>query len=131
MQKITAQLMFEGHAEEAMNFYLTLFKDSKLVEIKRYGPGQPGAEGTVMHATFTLAGQTFTCIDSYVKHDFTFTPSITLSVDCATPEETEFLFGRLSVGGKVFMLLDTYPFSEKFGWVADKYGVSWQLNLKR
>jgi predicted 3-demethylubiquinone-9 3-methyltransferase (glyoxalase superfamily) len=69
------------------------------------------------------------CIDSSMKHDFTFTPAISLFVNCDTEEELGELFATLSQGGQVFMPLDTYPFSKKFGWVADRYGVSWQLNL--
>jgi predicted 3-demethylubiquinone-9 3-methyltransferase (glyoxalase superfamily) len=131
MQKITNQLLFNGEAEEAMNFYISLFPDSKIEHIQRYGPNEAGPEGTVVHAVFTLAGQTFTCIDSSVKHNFTFTPAMTLSISCATPQETDDLFEQLSAGGQVFMPLSAYPFSEKFAWVADKYGVSWQVNLKR
>ncbi len=66
--------MFDGEAEEAMNFYTSLFYESKILSITRYGPGEAGAEGTVMHATFSLGGQEFMCIDSNVKHEFTFTP---------------------------------------------------------
>ncbi|MBI4165340.1 MAG: VOC family protein [Acidobacteria bacterium] len=131
MQRVTTFLMFEGKAEEAMNFYTSLFENSRILSITRYGPNEAGAEGTVMHATFSLSGQEFMCIDSYVKHGFTFTPSISLYVSCETEEETERLFGKLSQGGQILMPLDRYPFSEKFGWVCDQYGVSWQLNLAK
>ena len=76
-------------------------------------------------------GQVFMCMDSNVKHDFTFTPSLSLYVACATEEEIDRLFEQLSQGGAVAMPLAAYPFSDKFAWVADKYGVSWQLNLER
>ncbi|HEX6969270.1 MAG TPA: VOC family protein [Micromonosporaceae bacterium] len=128
-QKITTFLMFEGQAEEAMAFYLSLFKDAEIVAISRYGADGPGAEGTVRHATFTLAGQRFMCIDSYVKHDFTFTPSMSLYVDCETEKEIDDLYAALVAGGKALMPLGTYGFSAKFGWVNDRFGVSWQLNL--
>jgi predicted 3-demethylubiquinone-9 3-methyltransferase (glyoxalase superfamily) len=82
-----------------------------------------------MQATFTLAGQTYMCIDSPVKHDFTFTPAMSLFVDCADEAELDTLFARLSEDGQVLMALDNYGFSHKFGWLADKFGVSWQLNL--
>ena len=95
------------------------------------GANEAGAEGTVVHATFTLGGQVFMCMDSNVKHDFTFTPSLSLYVACATEEEIDRLFEQLSQGGAVAMPLMAYPFSDKFAWVADKYGVSWQLNLER
>ncbi|MEK4707270.1 VOC family protein [Bacillus sp. FSL R10-2780] len=128
-QKITTFLMFEGKAEEAMNFYTSLFNQSEIVNISRYDEKGPGKEGTVIHATFTLNGQEFMCIDSYVKHDFTFTPSMSLYVTCETEEEIETVFNKLAQDGKVLMPLGSYPFSKKFGWLNDKYGVSWQLTL--
>jgi predicted 3-demethylubiquinone-9 3-methyltransferase (glyoxalase superfamily) len=128
-QKITTFLMFEGKAEEAMTFYLSLFDDAKVVDITRYGPGQPGAEGTVQHATFTLAGQEYMCIDSNVAHAFGFTPAISLYVQCDSADEIERLFAALSEQGQVLMGLDSYGFSTRFGWVSDRFGVSWQLNL--
>ncbi len=86
-------------------------------------------EGSVMQATFTLAGQTFMCVDSAAKHDSSFTPSMSLFVDCADEAEIDDMFAKLSDGGQVFMPLNSYPFSRKFGCQSDKYGVSWQLNL--
>lgn len=129
MQKITTFFMFTGKAEEAMNFYVSLFKDSSVEHIKRYGANEPGTEGSVMHAVFLLNGQRFMCIDSNASHGFGFTPSMSLYVDCSTEEEIDLLFAKLSEGGQVFMPLNQYPFSKKYGWVADKYGVSWQLSL--
>lgn len=128
-QKIKTFLMFSGQAEEAMNFYVSLFEHSQITSIKRYGPNEAGAEGTVEVATFTLHGQTFMCIDSSVKHNFTFTPAISLYVDCDTEEEIDRVFGTLAEGGRVYMPLAAYPFSEKFGWVGDRFGVTWQLSL--
>lgn len=128
-QKITTFLMFAGQAEEAMTFYTGLFPNSEIVSLQRYGPDQPGgAEGSIFHATFTLNGQRFMAIDS-AGHAFTFTPAISLSVGCETEAEIDRLFARLSEGGSVLMPLDAYPFSRKFGWVADRFGVSWQLTL--
>jgi predicted 3-demethylubiquinone-9 3-methyltransferase (glyoxalase superfamily) len=129
MQKIITFLMFEGQAEEAMNFYISLFKDSAILNITRYGPNESGAEGSVVHATFTLNGQEFMCIDSSVKHQFTFTPAISLYVTCESEAEIDRLYKELSDGGEVLMPLDAYPFSQKFGWVADRFGVTWQLTL--
>lgn len=128
-QKITPFLMFEGKAEEAINFYISVFENSRLVSMQRYGPGEAGAEGSVMKATVSLAGQMIACIDSPVKHGFTFTPSISLFVDCTDEREVDDLFGKLSEAGKVLMPLNSYGFSRKFGWVADRFGVSWQINL--
>ena len=127
--KIITHLMFEGVAEEAMNFYVSLFADSEINQVDRYGPGEPGAEGTVKIATFTLAGQEFLCIDSPVKHAFTFTPSVSLFVDCESEAELERVFAQLSADGKVLMPVANYGFSTKFGWLCDRFGVSWQLNL--
>ncbi|MFD0679332.1 MULTISPECIES: VOC family protein [unclassified Paenibacillus] len=128
-QKITTFLMFEGKAEEAMNFYTSLFEQSEILSIERYGANEAGAEGTVVKAAFALNGQVFMCIDSSVKHGFTFTPAISLYVSCDTEEEISKVYERLSHDGAVLMPLGKYPFSNKFGWVQDKYGVSWQLNL--
>jgi predicted 3-demethylubiquinone-9 3-methyltransferase (glyoxalase superfamily) len=128
-QSIRTFLMFEGQCEQAINCYVSLFDDAAVTAIRRYGPEGPGAEGSVVQATFTLRGQSFMAIDSPVKHGFTFTPSMSLFVDCADEAEIDRLFARLSEGGKILMPLDAYPFSRKFGWVADKFSVSWQLNL--
>ncbi|HEU4552892.1 MAG TPA: VOC family protein [Chitinophaga sp.] len=129
MQKITTFLMFEGQAEAALNFYISLFKDSQIISITRYGPNEPGTEGSVMHATFSLNGQQFMAIDSNVHHQFTFTPAISLYVSCETEQEIDTLFAQLSAGGSVLMPLSQYPFSKKFAWVNDRFGVSWQLSL--
>jgi predicted 3-demethylubiquinone-9 3-methyltransferase (glyoxalase superfamily) len=80
-------------------------------------------------ASFTLSGQDFLCIDSPVKHAFTFTPSISLFVDCESADELDEAFRRLSAGGGVLMPINNYGFSKRFGWVNDRFGVSWQLNL--
>lgn len=128
-QKITTFLMFQGNAEEAMTFYLSLFDDASVVAINRYGAGGPGPEGTVEHATFALAGQEFMCIDSAVKHAFTFTPAMSLFVQCRDEPELDRLYTALADGGSELMALGNYGFSAKFGWVNDRFGVSWQLNL--
>jgi predicted 3-demethylubiquinone-9 3-methyltransferase (glyoxalase superfamily) len=128
-QKITTFLMFEGVAEEAMNCYVSLFDDAEVLAITRYGPDEAGAEGSVMHATFRLADQEYMAIDSSVQHAFTFTPSMSLYVQCETEAEIERLFAALSEKGETLMPLDSYGFSTRFGWVSDRFGVSWQLNL--
>ncbi len=133
MQKITTFLMFVGRvgrAEEAMNLYTSLFKQSEILSITRYGENEAGAVGTVQHATFTLNGQEFMCIDSNAPHPFTFTPSVSLYVRCDTEAEIDAVFAKLSQDGQIHMPLDEYPFSKKYGWVSDKFGVSWQLNLE-
>lgn len=130
-QKITTTLMFFGQAEEAMNFYTSIFKESEIISITRYGVEGPGKEGSVMHATFSLKGQVFMCIDSSVKHEFTFTPAISLYVTCDSEEEIDQYFEKLSKNGHIHMPLAEYPFSEKFCWVDDQFGVSWQLTLEK
>lgn len=129
MKKVASFLMFEGNAEEAMNYYVSLIEDSSVTSIVRYGPEGPGAEGSIVQATFTLKGQEFMCIDSHVKHAFTFTPSFSIFVTCDTEEEIDRLYGILPEGGKVLMPIGDYGFSKRFGWIVDRFGVSWQLNL--
>lgn len=127
--KIHPFLMFEGKAEEAMNFYISLFPGAEVLDIVRYGPGQPGAEGSVMKASFSLRGLTILCIDSIVKHGFTFTPAISLFVECESEDEINRVTSALLADGNALMPLGEYGFSRKFAWVSDRYGVSWQLNL--
>jgi len=129
IQKIHPFLMFEGQAEEAMNLYVSVFDDAEIINITRYGAEQPEAEGTVMHSLFSIKGQQIMCSDSYVKHNFSFTPSISMFVACDSEEELERVFEMLGEGGNVYMPIDNYGFSKKFGWVGDKFGVTWQLNL--
>ena len=130
MQKISNFLMFEGKAEEAMNFYISLFENSKVEHIIKCGPNQGGVEGSIMHAKFTLNGRAFMCIDSAVKHQFTFTPAMSLYVDCGSEAEVDKLFSALSEGGQVLMPLGAYPFSKKYAWLSDRFAVSWQLSYK-
>ena len=127
--RISPFLMFQGSAEEAMRFYVGLFARSEVRSVERYGADGPGAEGSVKRADFTLAGQEVICIDSPVQHAFTFTPSMSLFVECESEAELQKAFDALSAGGAVLMPLNNYGFSQKFGWVNDRYGVSWQLNL--
>lgn len=127
--KITPFLMFIGKAEEAMHYYTSIFADSAIISIERYGAGEIVAEGKVKLATFKLHGQLFRCIDSSDIHAFTFTPSISFYVTCDTEAELDRTFAQLAQDGAVLMPLDTYPFSQRYGWVQDKFGVSWQLSL--
>ena len=131
MQKITNFLMFTGQAEEAMNFYMSLFPNSEITHIIRYKANETGPEGTIMHAKFNLNGQQFMCIDSPVKHAFTFTPAMSLYVDCESDAEIEKLFGALSQDGSILMPLAAYPFSKKYTWLNDRFGVSWQLSFNQ
>jgi predicted 3-demethylubiquinone-9 3-methyltransferase (glyoxalase superfamily) len=124
VQKITTFLMFDGKAEEAMSFYMSLFADSEIKSITR-----DEAAGTVQHAVFALNGQLFMCIDTSVRHGFAFTPAMSLHVTCETEAEVDKLFAALSQDGQVLMPLNTYPFSRKYAWLNDRFGVSWQLAL--
>lgn len=127
--ELTTFLMFTGKAEEAMGFYISLFPASRIVSIERYGPGEAGPEGTVHRAVFELNGTRLMCIDSPIQHAFTFTPAMSLFIDCDDPAQIDHLFERLGEGGQTLMPLDTYGFSRRFAWIQDRYGVSWQLNL--
>ncbi|WP_163527163.1 VOC family protein [Halobacillus ihumii] len=130
MEKVTPFLMFQdGKAEEAMNYYISFIEDSDITSITRYGANESGDEGTVMQATFSLKGQEFMCIDSNVTHQFTFTPSFSIFLTCDSDEEIESLYKKLLEDGEALMPIDDYGFSKKFGWVNDRFGVSWQLNL--
>ncbi|MGG2015188.1 VOC family protein [Bacillus sp. S10(2024)] len=128
-QKITTFLMFPGTAEEAMNHYTSIFDQSEIISISRYGANEAGKEGTVLHAMFSLKGQVFMCIDNSNKDVHKFTPAMSLFVSCDTEEEIDRVFNKLSQDGAVLMPLTNSPWSAKFAWVQDKYGVSWQLNL--
>jgi predicted 3-demethylubiquinone-9 3-methyltransferase (glyoxalase superfamily) len=127
MQKITPFLWFDGQAEEAADFYISIFNDSKILNVSYYGEGGPGPAGSVMIVSFQLEGQTFTALNG--GPEFQFTPAISFFVNCATPAELDALWARLAEGGQVLMEPGSYPFAERFGWVADRFGVSWQLIL--
>ena len=115
MQKITPFLWFDGKAEEAMNFYISIFKNSKIVSVSRYGEGGPGPKGTVMTGTFQLEGQQFMALNG--GPHFTFSPAISFFVNCETQHEVDELWEKLADGGE----------EQRCGWLKDKYGVSWQI----
>ena len=123
-QKITPFLMFNGNAEEAMNFYTSIFNNAEIESIFRQ------ENGTVMNATFTLNGQTFMAIDNSNGNDIPFTSTISLFVTCETEQEIDTVFKKLAEDGKILMDLAPTPFSVKFAWIEDQYGISWQLNLE-
>lgn len=128
-RSVAPLLMFDGVAEEAMNFYVSLFKGAEVRGIERYTAAEHGAEGSVKRGDFRIGGRDLICIDSPVKHNFSFTPAISLFVDCDDEPELNHAFEKLSAGGAVLMPLDHYGFSTLFAWVNDRFGVSWQLNL--
>lgn len=127
---VTPFLMFEDQqAEEAMNFYVKTIPDSEVLNVQRHGPEGPGPEGSIFVASFSLRGLPVMVSDTYISHDFTFTPSISLFVTCESEEEIVEFSSAFSEGGKYLMPLDNYGFSRRFAWVVDRFGVSWQLNL--
>ncbi|WP_386077984.1 VOC family protein [Vreelandella sp. F11] len=133
MKSITTSLMFVGEqagkAEEAIKFYTSLFPGSEVLDIQRFQAGENEPEGSTKMARFTINGTEFLALDSHLDHQFTFTPSMSLYVECESTSEIEKAFHALAEGGAELMPLDNYGFSKQFGWLKDRYGVSWQLNL--
>jgi predicted 3-demethylubiquinone-9 3-methyltransferase (glyoxalase superfamily) len=115
MQKITPFLWFDGKAEEAANFYVSIFKNSRIGKINRYGDQGPGPKGTVMIATFQIDGQEFIALNGGPQ--FTFSPAISFVVNCESQEEVDDLWEKLSEGGR----------KNRCGWLDDKFGVTWQI----
>jgi predicted 3-demethylubiquinone-9 3-methyltransferase (glyoxalase superfamily) len=115
MQKITPFLWFDDKAEEAANFYISIFKNSKMGKITRYGEAGPGPKGTAMSVTFQLEGQEFFALNGGPHYKFT--PAISLFVDCKSQEEVDDLWEKLSAGGR----------KDRCGWLTDKFGLSWQI----
>jgi predicted 3-demethylubiquinone-9 3-methyltransferase (glyoxalase superfamily) len=115
MQKIMPFLWFDGQAEEAMNFYISIFKNSKVVSVARYGDAGPGPKGSVMTAAFQLEGQDFVALNGGPQ--FKFTPAISFVVNCEMQQEVDDLWEKLSASGR----------KDRCGWLQDKYGVSWQI----
>ncbi len=115
MQKITPFLWFDNQAEEAMNFYISVFKNSKVVSAVRYGKAGPGPEGTVMTARFQIEGQEFVALNGGPQ--FKFSEAISFVINCENQEEIDYYWGKLSESGE----------EQGPGWVKDKYGLSWQI----
>jgi predicted 3-demethylubiquinone-9 3-methyltransferase (glyoxalase superfamily) len=115
MQKITPFLWFDGKAEEAANFYVSIFKNSKIDHVSRYGDAGPGPKGSVMIVSFQVEGQSFTALNGGPQYKFT--PAISLFVNCQDQAEVDHLWEKLSTGGA----------TQQCGWLTDKYGVTWQI----
>jgi predicted 3-demethylubiquinone-9 3-methyltransferase (glyoxalase superfamily) len=115
MQKIAPFLWFDDQAEEAMNHYVSIFKNSRVVNVTHYGDAGPGPKGTVMTATFQLDGQDFVALNGGPQ--FKFTEAISLSVNCETQQEVDELWEKLAEGGE----------KGRCGWLKDKFGLSWQI----
>ncbi len=119
MQKITTFLWFNDKAEEAANFYVSIFNNSKILSASRYGDAGPGPKGQVMTITFELEGQQFIALNG--GPTFSFTPAISLFVNCETQHEVDDLWEKLGAGGR----------EDRCGWLQDKYGLSWQIIPKQ
>ncbi len=115
MQKITPFLWFDGNAEEAMNFYTSIFKNSRIVGLRRYGESGPGPAGSVMTGTFHLDGQDFMALNGGPM--FKFSPAISMFINCETQEEVDCFWEKLSEGGK----------TNRCGWLDDQFGITWQI----
>ena len=115
MQKLTPFLWFDNQAEEAADFYVAIFKNSKIVSIDRYGNAGPGPKGTVMIATFQIDGQEFVALNGGPR--FKFTEAISFVVNCEPQEEVDYFWEKLSAGGE----------KSRCGWLKDKFGLSWQV----
>ena len=126
-----------GKAEEAINFYISIFPNSEIKSIVRYSEGEGGGTPELIkYGVFTLNGTEYMVSESNYNHPWSFTPGVSLFVACDSEEEIHTLFDKLSSnGGQVMVPLDNYKgegdygFGKKFGWCADKYGISWQFNL--
>lgn len=129
-QMVRSLTFQDNNAENAMNFYVELFDNSKIIDIQRWGADAPVKEGCIMQARFELDGNMFMCSDSPAVHDWDFSPAVSQYIECEDEDELYRLFSKLSEGGKVTMELRNYGFSQQFGWVIDQFGVSWQLNLE-
>jgi predicted 3-demethylubiquinone-9 3-methyltransferase (glyoxalase superfamily)/uncharacterized protein YndB with AHSA1/START domain len=126
---VTPLLMFEGNAEAAMRSYVMAFEDARIEKLVRYAGAEDGPTGKVKEGRLRLAGQRLLFLDSPVAHAFTFTPSVSLTVTCDSVDAVDALFARLSSGGSTLMEVGAYPFSERFGWCTDRFGVSWQIRV--
>lgn len=130
-ESVHTHLMFQnGRGLEAVRRYEEIFKGGFTIdELDTYDDSSAGPTGQIQLALCTLLDQRISCIDSPVHHAFDMTPAISLFVECSDEEELERLFAALAEDGQIFMPLDDYGFSRRYGWVQDRFGVPWQLNL--
>lgn len=115
MQKITPFLWFDNNAEEALNFYTSIFKNSEITQVSRYGDVGPGPKGSLLTARFNLEGQEFLALNGGPQYKFT--PAVSFLIDCKTQEEIDYYWDKLLEGGQ----------AQQCGWLVDKYGLSWQV----
>lgn len=129
MPKVSTFLMFQGDAGPALDLYTDVFPDFEVQSVQKYDDADPKMPGQIESAAILFQGQNIRLFDSPPVHDFTFTPSISFFIDFDDEITLDGAFAKLSDGGQVMMPLDNHGFSRKFGWLADRFGVSWQLNL--
>ncbi|MFD0683204.1 VOC family protein [Actinomadura fibrosa] len=139
-QKLAIFLMFQGNAEEAMNFYTSLFEDAEVLQVIRARAEDPGwTEGTLQYGIFRIAGQQVVCSntpppDSPLREiapwdEFTFNPAMTMYVQRDSVEDFDALYEALAEGGRVYLPAKEYGFSPRFAWLDDRYGISWRIDL--
>jgi len=132
MQRLAPCLMFVGdqcgNAEEAMELYVSAFEGSRVTHVERFASGDAGEPG-IRRARFEVAGSEVLAMDSPGPHAFSFTPAMSLTVELDGADALDAAWGRLADGATVLMPLDAYDFSPRFGWLQDRFGVTWQLNL--
>lgn len=139
MQKTTTFLTFVGDqcgkAEEAINFYTSIFPNSEIKSLKKYQKGESGGTPELIkHGVFTIDGAEYMVAESNFDHAFSFTPAISIFVECDSEDEMNALFDKLSAEGKIYVPIDdygsgNYGFGKKFCWCEDEYGISWQFSL--
>ena len=129
MTKVRTHMMFQGDAKRAVDLYSSVFEDFEVGEVELYEEGEQVAGGSFKLASVSFAGHELIIFESPPVHDLSFTPSMSIFVDFDTQDELEAAFAKLSEDGEVMMPLGSYGFSKRFGFVADRHGVSWQLNL--
>ena len=122
--------MFFGQAQSALDLYVSAFDDAHVASISKYGTAGSGPAGSIERAILVLGSQEVVVIDSPPVHDFSFTPAMSLYVEFDTSAELDSAFAALADGGRIHMPPGAYPFSERFAWLQDPFGVSWQLSLR-
>ncbi|MEL5297352.1 VOC family protein [Serratia nevei] len=128
MSQVSTFVMFQGEAQQAIDLYSQVFARFRLMQVQHYDP-TPDGRRLIKHATIDFDRQNLVFIDSPISHDFSFTPAVSLFINLPNEEALERAFHRLAEGGKVLMPLDDYGFSARFGWLSDRFGLSWQLNV--
>ncbi|HLR38866.1 MAG TPA: VOC family protein [Jeotgalicoccus sp.] len=129
MKSITPFLMFEGRAEEAIMFYQSVFDDVEVVFLNRFGSESNEWEGKIMQGLIRIGELNIMVSDSSVSHDFSFTPSTSLFIECESMDEQMRYYEKIKSKGAILMPIDDYGFSKQFAWVSDPFGFTWQLNL--